>query len=147
RYRIELDFTKDKMAWTRLDFEPPPLQAFGGKGSGQAGLDAMGSIMKMFGALLGKKPEPEVSLRRFLGLEVSDSDEGGEVKAVLAKGPAALAGLEVGDHIVKVQGKAVSSRDEFQQTVEKFTAGQNVRLSLTREKKTREITVTIGKGL
>ena len=41
RYRIEYDFTCPKLAWTKLDFEPPAVAGIGGK-SASAGLDALG---------------------------------------------------------------------------------------------------------
>src|SRR5437588_7485958 len=31
KYRLEIDFTKDKMAWTPLAFKPPPPLGLGGK--------------------------------------------------------------------------------------------------------------------
>src|SRR5216683_4087456 len=44
RYRMEIDFTRDKMAWTELDFEPKSPLGQGGKGGGAGGLEIMGSI-------------------------------------------------------------------------------------------------------
>src|SRR4051794_33629083 len=35
RYRMEIDFTRDKMTWTELDFLPEPPKGLGGKGGGQ----------------------------------------------------------------------------------------------------------------
>lgn len=147
RYKLEFDFTKDKMTWTKLDFEPPPPEGLGGKGGAAGGLDVLGTLMKLAGALLGKSPQPDVTLRGFLGAELGDSDDGVEVKSVLAKGPAALAGLKAGDRITRIQGKVVASLDAFNRLAEKFSAGQNLRLTLSRGKETQQVTVTIGKGL
>ena len=44
KYRMEIDFTRDKMIWTELDFEPKlePMGGKGGKGGGQGGLEIIG---------------------------------------------------------------------------------------------------------
>src|SRR5947207_12454639 len=41
RYRIEYDFTRDKLAWTPLGYRPPAFASLGGK-SAPAGLQAIG---------------------------------------------------------------------------------------------------------
>src|SRR5438477_4746884 len=51
RFRLELDFTKDKMGWTPLHFEPPAPRGLDGKA--MTGMEVIGSIMKMLGAILG----------------------------------------------------------------------------------------------
>src|SRR5581483_1684665 len=55
RFRLEVDFTRDKMTWTRLNFIPRTPMGFEGKGGGQGGLEAIGGIMKAVGGLFGKK--------------------------------------------------------------------------------------------
>src|SRR5204862_3431495 len=48
RYRIEVDFTRDKLVWTPLDWTPVAPAGLGGKGGQSAGgLEVMGSIMKV----------------------------------------------------------------------------------------------------
>src|SRR5437763_11793033 len=54
RYRMEIDFTKDRMIWTKLDWKPKAPMGLGGKGGGQGGLEIMGTIMKMLGGFLGR---------------------------------------------------------------------------------------------
>src|SRR5207253_375864 len=67
RFRIEFDFTRDKMAWTALGYDPPRPEGLGGQGA-PTGMEAMGGVLKLLGGLLGKKPEPVVTLRGFLGV-------------------------------------------------------------------------------
>src|SRR5207249_11448573 len=50
-FRMEFDFTRDKMTWTRLAFEPPPPQPVGGKGPQE--LEAIGGLMKAVAFLMG----------------------------------------------------------------------------------------------
>src|SRR5438105_942380 len=112
RYRLEFDFTKSKMGWSPLDFKPPQPQGLGGQGGAPAGLDAIGSIMKVVGALMGKKPEQEIVLRGFLGIGMEDKGDGVVVTGVLAKSPAADSGLKPGDRINKFQGRSISTMAE-----------------------------------
>jgi PDZ domain-containing protein/aspartyl protease len=103
QYRIEYDLTRDKMTWTRLDYEVKLPEKLG-KGT-PAGVDAMGGIMKMVGAFMGRKTEADVAPRGFLGIELADARDAVSVKAVLAKSPAAEAGLKAGDTITHFQDK------------------------------------------
>lgn len=145
RYRIRFDFTRDKMTWTQLDYNPPDPEGLGGKG-GAGGLDTLGSVMKLMGGLLGKKAEAPVKPRGFLGVELADVGGGVEVKAVLAKSPAAGAGLQVGDRISRFQGKAVQSREQLVKLAAALTAGQSARIQLSRAGTVQEITVKLGEG-
>src|SRR5437764_571690 len=65
--RLEIDFTRDKMRWTRLDFTPPAPQPVGGK-SAAAGIEGMAGLMKLASFLMGSRPTPEVTPRGFLGV-------------------------------------------------------------------------------
>src|SRR5438270_7903783 len=57
RFRIEFDFTKDKLAFTALDYDPPPPQGLGDGAGAAGGLDTMAAIMKFLGGFLGQKAE------------------------------------------------------------------------------------------
>src|SRR5258708_8241566 len=100
KYKMEIDFTKDKMVWTPLpDFDPAAPKGLGGKG-GSGGLEIMGSIMKTLGRFLGKKATPDVATRGFLGVELEQKgDDTILVKAVLDKSPAATTAIKAGTRI------------------------------------------------
>src|SRR5262249_35928201 len=105
QYRMEIDLTEAKLKWTKLDYKPAAALGLGKAVKGGAGgLEIMGGLMKGIGQFLGRKATPEVTLRGFFGLTLKDGDEYPEVEAVLAKGPAAEAGVKVGDVVTKVQG-------------------------------------------
>lgn len=146
RYRMEIDFTRDKMTWTALDFEPKTPVGLSSKG-GAGGLEVIGTIMKALGGLLGKKPAPELAPRGFLGLELRDGGETPLVASVLADGPAGRAGLKSGDKITHIQGRSVIDSDDVRRLAKKLRPGDSVTLTIERNKETREIKFKAGGGL
>jgi hypothetical protein len=146
RYRIEIDFTSDKMTWTPLDYKPKAtLSPAGGRGTG--GLDLLGSLMKTVSSLLGTQASPPVRLRGFLGVDLKDEDENPIVQAVLADGPAGKAGLKVGDRITHIQGRSVLDTSDVQRSIARKNPGEEITLSVERGKEKMEITVKLGEGL
>jgi serine protease DegQ len=146
RYRIEIDFARDKMVWAPLDFEPKVPAGMGGKG-GAGGLEVLGSIMKGLGAVLGRKPAPDVRLRGFWGVELADGDESPVVRSVLAAGPAGSAGVRAGDRLTHVQGRTVQNVEDVHRFARKLAPGDPVKLTVVRGTQTKEITVKTGEGL
>jgi serine protease DegQ len=149
RYRMEIDFTKDKMVWTPLDWEPKAPARLGEGGGGAGGLEVMGMLMKFLGLLAGAKAEPDYALRGFLGLELADVEDGEypEVKTVMAGGPAAKAGLQPGDKVTKFQGRTVTNTEDVQRFAGKLAAGDDVKVTLKRGKETVEVSFKTGEGL
>ncbi len=147
RYRMEIDFTRDKMVWTPLDYKPKAPASMGGRGGNAGGLDILGTLMKSLGALLGTKPTPPVRLRGFLGVELKEGDEYPIVQSVLAEGPAGKAGLKPGDEITRVKGRGVYNTDDVQRRVGEANRGDNIKLTVKRGKEMKDITVKIGEGL
>jgi hypothetical protein len=146
RYRLEFDFTKHKMGWTPLDFQPP--QPIGlGPGAAPGGLDAMASVMKLLGALMGKKPEPEIRLRGFLGFGLEKKGDDVVVTAVLAKSPAADAGLKVGDHIMKFQERSIDSVESLHRAAAKLSAYESARLQVIRDGEPQTLNIKTARGL
>jgi hypothetical protein len=146
RYRMEFDFTRDKMTWTPLDFEPRAPLGFGGKG-GAGGLEIIGSMMKIFGGLLGKKATPDVTLRGFLGIELEDGDENPTVRSVLLTGPAGQAGLKAGDRLTHFQGRSVQNSEDIHRFAKKLMPGAEVKLTILRGKDSKDIRFKTGEGL
>jgi serine protease Do len=142
-YKMEIDLTKDKMTWTKLDFTPPAPQQSGITGGG---LDMLGKFMKflkMFDSTGPAQPE----LRGFVGVELTDKAMGVEVRGVLPKSPAANAKVQVGDLVRLVQGKAVASSAEVMAALAKVQAGEPVVLVVDRAGASKEIKITAGEGL
>jgi hypothetical protein len=148
RYRMEIDFTKDKMLWTPLDWTPElPMRAGGGKG-GAGGLEMMGGIMKGLGGLMGRKATPDYVLRPTLGIELGE--EKGEivrVLGVLTDGPAHKAGLQKNDTIAKVKGRTVTNIADIERHLGKTKKGDKVELNIERGGEKKTITLEAGEGL
>ncbi|MGC4095847.1 MAG: PDZ domain-containing protein [Nitrospira sp.] len=68
-------------------------------------------------------------------------DLSADVEALVPGSPASLAGLEVGDHIVKVNGKDISTKSELLDIVGK-SKGQPVSLEVRRETQLKTFTAT-----
>jgi len=143
RYRIELDFTKDRMTWTPLPFEPGLPEGLTGKAPG--GVDAMAGMAKVMSLLVGKKGVPETKPRGVLGVEWADKD-GVTITAVHKDSPAAVAGLLPGDRLTHVEDKEVKTRADLQRQAAALTAGTRVRLTVQRGQETRNLVVPLGKG-
>jgi len=162
RFRLEIDLTKDRMIWTRLDHEPrdPPVPKHKpGEGAGAPpGVQAMnvlGPLAKGFAFLMGKQPEEERHPRGFLGLEWSEQVEAGrkqiKVQGVLKDSPAAHGGLRPGDHILRINNRAIEGLKEARAALAEVRPGDIVPLVVHRGSGTdgRELrlTFTAGEGL
>jgi hypothetical protein len=146
RYRIEFDFTKDKLVWTPLDFEPKGPMGLNGKGA-SPGLEAMGQIMKALGGALGRKATPDVVFRGTIGLDLRDNDEVVTVRMVYPAGPAEAAGVKAGDRIMKFQDRTVLNVEDVERFARKVKAGDEVRLTVERGGQTFVLTLKAAEGL
>jgi S1-C subfamily serine protease len=68
----------------------------------------------------------------FLGVSVADATGGALVQAVEAGSPAAAAGIQVGDLITSVDGKAVADGTALQQAIRSEKSGTTVTIGITR---------------
>lgn len=147
RYRMEIDFTRDKMVWTELDYRPDVPLGMGQKGGGQGGLEVFGSLMKTLGGFLGRRSAPELTLRGFLGMTLTDGDENPVVAAVLDQGPAGAAGLKTGDVLTHVQGRTVTNVADVLRLARRVSPGTRVTLTVRRNGEAREIAFTAAEGI
>jgi hypothetical protein len=147
RYRMEIDFTSDKMVWTPLDYKPKVAASLGARGRGAGGIDLLGGILKSVGALLGTQASPPVRLRGFVGIELKDDDENPIVQAVLANGPAGKAGIKVGDRITHIQGRTVLDSDDVQRFVRRLQPSEALKLTIKRGTEKKDISIPLGEGI
>jgi hypothetical protein len=147
RYRMTIDFTRDKLIWVPLTHKPAPFLGMGRKSGGQGGLEVFGSILKVLGRFLGRKATPDVELRGFLGVTLVQGDEYPVVKAVLERGPAGRAGLKAGDQLSRVAGRGVYTPEDVFKRALQLRPGASVELTVLRGKETKRITVKVGEGI
>ena len=162
RFRLEIELTRDRMTWTRLDYEPrdPPVprRQPGEDERVPAGIQAMnvlGPLAKGLAFLMGKQPEEQRHPRGFLGIEWServDSERAQvQVKRVLAGSPAAKAGLEPGDRILRIADRAIRDLKEARAAWAAVQAGDDISLLVRRgsgpDARERKLTLTAGEGL
>jgi hypothetical protein len=155
RFRIELDPTRDRMTWTRLDYEPKdpvvPRKRPGDRPAPEMqAMNALGPLAKLAAVLIGKQPEEQRLPRGFLGLELSEGKAGAgpRVVRVLTGSPAAEAGVREGDRLVAVGDREVADLKAARAAVAEVRPGDRVRLWVRREGVADEsLTVTAGEGL
>jgi serine protease Do len=82
--------------------------------------------------------------RGWLGVSVEDQDHGVLISAVDRSGPAARAGVKVGDEVVAINGMVVSSSRGLIRAVAAQTPGENTRLTVHRDGQTMEVPVVVG---
>jgi serine protease Do len=94
--------------------------------------------------------------RGFMGVTVSDlspdlaqafnlppGTKGALVQSVVSRGPAAKAGVEAGDLVVTVNGKAVESASELTRTVALVPPGENVNVTVLRKGEKKQLTFKV----
>lgn len=145
RFRIEYDFTADKLSFEELKgFTPPDPEKI--KAEGGDDIQSMGPLVKMLAALTGIKPNFEVVPRGFVGVEFDDAD-GVVIKKVLPGSPAEKAGLKAGDKIEAVKAVDIASGKDLSKALAKAGVGTKLRFTVKRGDKSEELTVELGKGL
>jgi hypothetical protein len=156
RFRMEIDPTRDRMTWTRLDFVPPeppvPRRPAGERppaGDGTRALNLLGPLAKFLAiATGGKRPEDQLFGRGVLGLELADDPDGGpgvRVAGVLADSPASRAGVRPGDRLVRVLGREVAGVAAARDAVAEVRPDDRVPL-IVRRVAAGELTLTATAG-
>jgi hypothetical protein len=148
RYKIEYDFTRDKLAWTPLKFDPPEIERIKDKGDGgQGGLEMLGTMMKYLAPLMGLKPNFTIHPRGFLGLELEEKDGKVIVRGVLTDSPADKAGIKVGDHVQHARSNSVESIDDVRDAVNRLRVSEKLFLRIHRDGVKQDLNIELGKGL
>lgn len=147
RYRMEIDFTRDKMVWTPLDYKQEVGFGGGPRGGQPGGLELLGGLMKGLGKFLDRKPSPDVVLRGFFGMTLVDGEDSPIVDAVLDKGPAGESGLKKGDVVTYVQGRSVTNIADVVRLTRRLPAGSEIKLTVKRGKDTKNVTFKSGEGI
>ncbi|WP_030436389.1 S1C family serine protease [Actinoplanes subtropicus] len=82
-----------------------------------------------------------------LGVSVADAENGGAlVSTVAANSAAAKAGLQQGDVITSVDGKAIDNSNDLVAAVQGGTVGQKMAIEFTRDGAKKQVTVTLAEA-
>jgi hypothetical protein len=165
RYRLEIDPTKDRMTWTRLDFAPPdPPVPHRGEGEGAPlelqAMNALGPLAKGLAFLMGKQPEEERHPRGFLGLEWAEEKESRSgrpfvrITRVLEGSPAARGGVKAGDRLLRIRDKGIDGLKAARAALAPVREDDSVVLTIERNEpgrtgareQTLTLTVAAGEG-
>jgi hypothetical protein len=148
RFKMEFDPTKDRMTWTRLDFDPKepfiPKNAQIREDSGVKAMNALGPAMKIMSIFTGKQPEDMLHPQGIIGIEF---DHDLKITAVLKGSPAEKAGLQVGDKITKLVDTSIKAAKDTHEAIAKIKKGDVVKIAVERDAKTIEVTATAEEGL
>ncbi len=81
----------------------------------------------------------------YVGVELSASSTGGaHIQSVTAGSPASTAGLRSGDVITALNGQTISSTQQFIETVDTFSPGEAITMTVNRSGQTLHIKVNLG---
>lgn len=146
RFRIEYDFTVDKLGFEHLpNFEPPDPERL--RAEGPDDIQMMGPFIKMIAALTGIKANFAVAPRGFLGIEVAQRDGKVVIQRVYPGTAAAQAGLQAGDIIVSVRNQSIDVPADLHRALRRAGVGSPQVLTIERQGKTLEIRLELGRGL
>jgi hypothetical protein len=155
RFRMEFDPTKDRMTWTRVDYEPKepfiPREANNRKGGAAPpevqAMQLMGPMMKIFAVFLGKQPEEQRYPHGTLGLELRQEDGLVRVMSVLPKSAAAKADIRAGDVLMRVLETEPADVTTVHNALAKTRPGANVQVQVRRGEEVIERVITAMEGL
>jgi putative serine protease PepD len=81
----------------------------------------------------------------YVGVLLNGASTGGaQVTQVQAGSPAATAGLRPGDLVTAIDGKKMTSTQQFIETVDTYSPGQTITLTVKRGGSTQDVKLTLG---
>jgi S1-C subfamily serine protease len=89
--------------------------------------------------------DPPSTAKPTLGFSAADAANGGlEVRALTDGGPAAQAGMKVGDRVISIDGMEIADRDSLRLVLGALKPGQKVPVTIVRAGKEMKLTMTVG---
>jgi hypothetical protein len=152
RFKLDFDFTRPYLLWTRLDFEPPRpkgAREIADKDLGkQEGFeDNMGNMVKLLGNLFKNRPKAAPPKSGYLGVEFDPAASPVRVSAVHNGSPAESAGLKVGDVVVSIGAKPVRTSEDVIKQSAAILEGSTVELKIERNGATQTLSLKAASGL
>jgi hypothetical protein len=151
RFRMEFDPTRDRLKWTRLDFEPkdpfvpdhfehvkPPAEV--------QMMSALGPMMKLMAVFIGKQPEDAVRPQGILGIEIEQRDGKVWIREIQADSPAANAKLQPGDELIKLNERAIRNSGDAHDAIKRLMPEDRVPVTVRRADSEISVELTAAKG-
>lgn len=104
-----------------------------------AGLDGTPASIGVVSAAAHAVPQP----RPVLGVLLENSPKGPRIERIVARSPAAKAGLQVGDVVLRIEEKKLTDRDELIAAIESHEAGEQVKLAVLRNRESLTISAVL----
>ncbi len=81
----------------------------------------------------------------YVGVELNATSTGGaQVSSVQPNSPAQSAGLQSGDLVTQINGKSITSTEQFIATVDQYAPGTKLTMTVSRGGQTHTVTLTLG---
>jgi putative serine protease PepD len=80
----------------------------------------------------------------YLGVQLSQTDDGVRLSGVVEGDPGQKAGLQAGDLVLEADGRTVQSTADIQRAVDAHKPGDKLELKINRGGDERTVTVTLG---
>ncbi len=117
------------------------IQTNSGSSAGVGFATPSNAVARISNAIIGGHPVKHA----YVGVELNGNSTGGaQVSSVQSSSPASAAGLQGGDVITSVNGKTITTTEGFIATVDQYTPGQSVTMTIKRGGQTKTVTVTLG---
>jgi putative serine protease PepD len=112
-----------------------------GSSSGVGFAIASNMVSRIAGEIIGGHPVKHA----YVGVLLNGTSTGGaQISRIQPGSPAASAGLQQGDVVTAINGKKISSTQQFIETVDTYAPGQSITLSVKRGGSTQSVKLTLG---
>ena len=148
-FRMQIDLSKDRMLWTAINFNPPPLKTRTHpepEDDSEDNLEAAGAILKFLGPLV-KPIDMPAQHRGVVGIELTEKTDAVFVQHVFGNSAADRAGIKPGDRILSVNDKPIHTIVDAQAAMAKTLNNQTAAIVVDRKGAKLKLKITCGDGL
>jgi S1-C subfamily serine protease len=118
------------------------IQTNSGSSAGVGFAVPSNTVARIAGDIIGHRPVNHA----YVGVELTagSTSGGAQISSVQPGSPADSAGVQPGDVVTAINGKAVSSTEQFIETVDTYAPGQTLKLTVNRGGQTKAVQLKLG---